>query len=74
MNGRRGHPVRGAISGLFFGISLGLTLLVFGVVALDSIVLVVLPIVFLILGVVWGKLAPLGGSSTTTAAPPPTAF
>lgn len=60
---RKGHPVRGAIAGLFFGIFTGLSALVFGVVALDSVLLVVLPVLFLILGIIWGKLAPLGSSS-----------
>ena len=58
---RRGRPILGAVMGLLFGISLGVALLVFGVLALDSILLVVLPVLFLILGGVWGKLAPLGG-------------
>lgn len=58
---RRGHPVLGAVTGLFFGISLAITLLVFGVLALDSILLAILPVLLLVLGAVWGKLAPLGG-------------
>jgi hypothetical protein len=57
---RKGHPVRGAIAGLFFGIFAGLCALTFGVVALDSVLLIVLPVLFLLLGAVWGKLAPLG--------------
>ena len=57
---RRGHPALGGIAGLVFGLGLAITLLVFGVVRLDSILLVVLPVLLLVLGIVWGKLAPLG--------------
>jgi hypothetical protein len=55
-----GRPVLGAISGLFFGLFLSLALLTFGIVALDSIVIVILPVLFLLLGIVWGAWAPLG--------------
>jgi hypothetical protein len=57
---KRGHPILGAVTGLLFGISLAVTLLVFGVLALDSILVAVLPVLFLLLGGVWGKLAPIG--------------
>jgi hypothetical protein len=60
---KRGHPVLGAVMGLLFGLSLALTLLVFGVFALDSILLLVLPVLLLVLGGVWGKLAPLGAKA-----------
>lgn len=60
---RRGRPVLGAVAGLFFGLFLGLSLLVFGVLALDALLLAILPGAFLVLGVVWGIAAPLGGRS-----------
>jgi len=67
---RRGHPILGAIAGFLFGLFLGLTLLVAGVLALDSILLVVLPLALLVLGIVWGVAAPLG-RPPSTAPPPP---
>jgi hypothetical protein len=55
----RGRPVLGAFSGFFFGLFLSVALLTYGVMALDSIVLGLLPIIFLVLGIVWGMWAPL---------------
>ena len=55
-----GRPVLAGFAGFFFGLSLSLLLLVSGAVKLDSIVLVILPILFLILGVVWAFWAPVG--------------
>jgi hypothetical protein len=57
---RRGHGVLGAFAGFLLGLSLDICLLVFGVVAIDSIVLAILPPVLLVLGGLWGKAAPLG--------------
>jgi hypothetical protein len=57
---KRGHPILGGIAGFFFGLFLGVFLATSGSVELGSIVLTILPIAFLIIGVVWGKLAPLG--------------
>ncbi|MCI0687754.1 MAG: hypothetical protein L0Y54_11025 [Sporichthyaceae bacterium] len=67
--GGSGHPVRGAIFGLLFFLFLGLTLLLFGVLALDSVLLLVLPLVGLVLGILWGRWAPLGGSAAAAPAP-----
>ena len=67
---RRGHPVLGAFAGFFFGLFLGLTLLVFTVVRLDSILLVILPVAFLLLGILWGLWAPLGAKAPPTAPAP----
>jgi len=55
----RGHPIRGAISGLVFGLFLSLDLLIFGVVALDAAVLAVLPLLGLLAGLALGLKAPL---------------
>lgn len=54
---QRGHPVRGAIAGLFFGLFVSLDLVIFGVLALDADILAVIPI--LALAVVLGLMAPL---------------
>jgi hypothetical protein len=55
----QGRPVAGAISGLFFGIFLTFALLQMSVFALDSNLVVIVPIAMLILGGVWGYFAPL---------------
>ena len=57
---RRRRPVLGAISGLFFGLFLGTTLLLFGVLPLNSPWLSLLPVIFLLLGLAWGFAAPFG--------------
>jgi hypothetical protein len=61
---KRGHPLRGAIFGFLLGLFLGLDLLFFGMVQLDSSMLTYLPIVFLVLGLVGGIWAPFGRKST----------
>jgi hypothetical protein len=63
MNGH-GRPVLAAFAGFFFFLSIGVLLLTFGVVALDSILLIILPIVGIILGVAWAVWAPLGRRRT----------
>jgi H+/Cl- antiporter ClcA len=58
---RRGRPVLGAFSGFFAGLFGALTLLAFGVVQLDSILVTLLPV---LLGVIVWAVAmwfPLGG-------------
>ena len=59
----RGRPVLGLLSGVVAGVALGVVLLVFGVLALDSSVLVVLPIAGLVLGLALGLLGPFGSRS-----------
>ena len=56
----RGRPVLGAISGALFGLGLALTLLVLGVIALNNVLVVVLPAVLLVVGILWAFVAPLG--------------
>ncbi len=56
----RGRPVLGAVSGFFLGLFLGLDLLFFGVIPLDSIVITVLPVLGLVAGLVLAFVAPLG--------------
>lgn len=55
---RKGHPVRGAISGFFFGLFLGLDLSIFHVTPPGTLTLIVLPILGLVLGIVLGITAP----------------
>lgn len=56
---RRGRPVLGAISGFFFGLFLGITLLSFGVLPLNSAFLSVLPILGFVAGIVLAFTAPI---------------
>lgn len=56
----RGRPVLGSIFGLLLGIAVAADLLLLGAFALDSAMVVVLPIVFLVLGLLGGLYAPLG--------------
>ncbi|HTL87082.1 MAG TPA: hypothetical protein VL856_18000 [Acidimicrobiia bacterium] len=60
----------GAISGFFFGLFLGLTLLGFGVYALDNVALTSLPIIFLVVGVLGALWGPLGRKKATAAPVP----
>ncbi len=55
----KGRPILGGFAGFFFGLGLGMLLLTMSVLPLDSKLLIVLPILFLVLGVVWGLWAPL---------------
>jgi hypothetical protein len=68
---KHGHPILGGVAGLFFGIFLGLFLLTSSVVELGSIVLTLLPIIGLVLGVAWGKWAPLGRAPASPPVAPP---
>jgi hypothetical protein len=57
---RQRRPVLGAVSGFFFGLFLGTTLLLFGVLPLNSAWLTMLPVIWLVLGAAWGFWAPFG--------------
>ena len=63
----RYHPIRGAVYGLFFGLGLALLLMVFKVLGLSVPLMIVLGLVFLVLGAVWGRFAP----PRATKEPPP---
>ena len=56
----RGRPILGAIFGLVFGLSLAVVLLFFGTFALESVMVLVLPLLFLVVGGALGYFAPLG--------------
>lgn len=71
---QHGRPVLGAISGFFLGLFLGLDLLFFGVVPLDSAVITVAPVLGLVLGLVLAFAAPFGRTkAATTSGEPPAA-
>ncbi|MGE0600278.1 MAG: hypothetical protein AB7J35_14100 [Dehalococcoidia bacterium] len=56
---QRGRPVIGAIAGFFFGLFLAIDLLLMNAIPLDSAMIVVLPLAFLVVGIVAGLFAPL---------------
>jgi hypothetical protein len=58
---RRGRPILGAVTGFFTGLFLGLTLLSFGVIPLDSILLTALPVIGLVVVFAIAMWAPIGG-------------
>ncbi len=65
----RGHPVRGAIAGLFFGIALAMDLHILKVWPLSTASEIALPALGLLLGVLLGATAPFGKGRTKAAAP-----
>ncbi len=62
---RHGRPVLGAVAGFFFGLFLAVALLGAGVLALNSVLVTLLPVLMLVLGIVWGLWAPLGRHRST---------
>jgi hypothetical protein len=66
----KGRPVLGAFGGLLLGISLALLSLTTGVAALDSPLLVILPVAFLLFGILWALWAPIKRGGTAPPTPP----
>ncbi len=64
----KGRPILGAISGFFFGLLLGISLWLWGVVPLHSDLLLLFPILGTLLGLVMAWWAPFGGSKDETPA------
>jgi hypothetical protein len=69
----KGRPILGAISGLVFGILLGPTLWLWGVIDLASPLMWILPIVGLALGLLMAAWAPFGTATETPAPAGPAA-
>ena len=82
----KGHPILGIISGFLFGLFLGITLFLFGVVPLSSTWLWIRPLLGILLGLIMAAWAPFGKGaeqappatnlppvSETPASPPPAA-
>ena len=65
---KHGHSVLGGIAGLFFGLFLGIDLLLFGVVPFNSPVPFVLTVLGLVGGVLWGRWTPIGAGKARAAA------
>ena len=68
---KRGRPILGAISGLLFGLFVGLELVFFKVVPMGTLTTMVLPLAGLVVGVLMGISAPFGRSSPETTSPEP---
>ncbi len=66
----KGHPVRGALSGFVFGFALALFLVTTGMLALDSVLILVLPVLFLIVGIGLAAAAPFKRDRLDTPAAP----
>lgn len=66
---RRRRPVLGTISGIVFGVFLALSLALWGVVPLDSVVLTIVLLGGIVLGVAVGFTAPLARLRGTGGAP-----
>ena len=70
----KGHPILGIISGFLFGLFLGITLFLFGVIPLNSSWLWILPLLGILLGLIMAAWAPFGKSAepapTATNSPP----
>jgi predicted lipid-binding transport protein (Tim44 family) len=71
----KGHAILGTISGFLFGLFLGVTLFLFGVLPLSSQWLWILPLLGILLGLIMAAWAPFGRSAAPqpapVAAPPP---
>ena len=72
MNGR---PILGVITGFLFGLFLGITLFLYGVIPLSSDMLWILPLLGILLGLIMAAWAPFGKSAepapTPASAPAP---
>ena len=69
----KGHVFRGLFGGFLFGIFLSLTLFIYGVLNFGDDLMWILPLVFLLLGLVLAAWAPFGSSDAgePAAAEPP---
>jgi len=65
----KGRPILGVITGFLFGLFLGVTLFLYGVIPLSSDMLWILPLLGILLGLIMAAWAPFGKSAEP--APPP---
>jgi hypothetical protein len=56
----RGHPVLGVIAGFFFGLFLAVTLVLAGVLPLNSVLVTLMPFLGIAYGLVLARFAPFG--------------
>ena len=71
MQKRRGRPVMAAIFGFLTGLFAAISLLAFGVIPLESVLVIALPVIGLVVAFAMAMWAPVGGGDNTTAADPP---
>jgi hypothetical protein len=64
----KGRPILGVISGFMFGLFLGPTLFLWGVIPLHSNLIVILPFVGIAIGIVMAWWAPFGRKTSTATA------
>lgn len=67
----KGHPILGITTGFLFGLFLGITLFLFGVIPLSSDWLWILPLLGILLGLIMAAWAPFGKGAEPAPAPPP---
>jgi uncharacterized YccA/Bax inhibitor family protein len=64
----KGRPILGIISGFMFGLFLGPTLFMWGVIPLHSELMWILPLLGIVLGLVMAWWAPFGRKTSTASA------
>ena len=64
----KGRPILGVISGFMFGLFLGPTLFMWGLIPLHSELMWILPLVGIVLGLVMAWWAPFGRKTSTASA------
>jgi len=69
----KGHPILGITTGFLFGLFLGITLFLFGVIPLSSDWLWILPLLGILLGLIMAAWAPFGKGTERAPAPAPPA-
>ena len=67
----KGRPILGVITGFLFGLFLGVTLFLYGVIPLSSDMLWILPLLGILLGLIMAAWAPFGKSVVPAPAPTP---
>lgn len=67
----KGRPILGVTTGFLFGLFLGITLFLYGVIPLSSDLLWILPLLGILLGLIMAAWAPFGKSADPAPAPAP---
>ncbi|MEA3509856.1 MAG: hypothetical protein U9R51_00330 [Actinomycetota bacterium] len=65
----KGRPILGVITGFLFGLFLGITLFLYGMIPLSSDMLWILPLLGILLGLIMAAWAPFGKSAEPAPAP-----
>ncbi len=67
----KGRPILGVITGFLFGLFLGITLFLYGMIPLSSDMLWILPLLGILLGLIMAAWAPFGKSTEPAPTPVP---